>query len=1021
LPDALRFERLRFACSNLRDLSRCDEIEQFGRLKRKHRAVTIVRSRTQRWVRDALALTAAMATCVVTAQDTPAPNSVETVPFLRIETGTHAEPVRRIAVHEQRGIIVTVSDDKTGRVWDLANGQPIRVLRPPIGAGEVGRLYGVAIHPSQPLVAIGGTTGATAGHRIYLFEYDTGRLVRSFDARAGDIKRLAWSNDGTLLLAGYAGSNGLRAFDTGGRVVFEQATRGGVYGIAVARAGGRVAATDFAGQIIVLEARAGAVALVNTLRSPGAGPVSLAFSPDGERLVIGHFEEDTLPTVIDVASGRVLQRLTPSRSPSGVHMTVEWARDGREILIAGRGSIGLRRYPVWRFDAQSGRELATVDLATDSILDLAPLADGRVAYASFDGSWGVFEGTQPRTRVEAARGDLRGPEHLAISADARMAGWAFDFGSDRAFFDFARRVVDRGSFEGATGARLRRGFFDTPLEFGTGAAKRRTAKINGRDIPLGQGELAAAATYLPGNGDAILGTTWALYRIGESGGVAWRIATGSEVCAVAASADARLLVTAMADGTLRWWRSQDGRLLLTLFPIRDGRWVAWTPEGYFDTSVGADQLVGWVVNEDAEHAAVFHTLGRFRERFHRPDVIDRVLSDGGKQAAITATAPASAQLGTPEPAVATSSPVLLPPPQAPTPLEFPPALAPLGPTRLSAPNELVQLSFEIRSSNPSRPELEVRVNGRPLEAVRIEIADRPDGTRQGTASVRLPPGAATLQLLAKDARGYSDPLIYNVDVRAAVPAPPPRAKPRLFVLAVGVSDYERTEYRLGLAAKDANDFAAAMLAQKDRRYADVTARVLTDRTATRAAVIEGLQWLASAVGPADVGMLFLAGHGVNVPGGPYVFLGADAQTERLTETAVEEHHIRDALRRIRGKAVFFVDTCYSGNTVGDPRTGSRELARLANDLASTENGVVVFASSSGRQQSVENDAWGNGAFTRAIVDGLKGRADITQTGRVTFKALDFFVSEEVRRLTRGRQTPVTIMPVGVPDFDLAQL
>jgi len=70
--------------------------------------------------------------------------------------------------------------------------------------------------------------------------------------------------------------------------------------------------------------------------------------------------------------------------------------------------------------------------------------------------------------------------------------------------------------------------------------------------------------------------------------------------------------------------------------------------------------------------------------------------------------------------------------------------------------------------------------------------------------------------------------------------------------------------------------------------------------------------------------------------------------------------------------------------------------------------------------SEENDAWGNGAFTRAVVDGLRGKADLQKTGRVTFKSLDLYVSDAVSRLTDGRQTPVTISPIGVPDFAVAR-
>ena len=92
-----------------------------------------------------------------------------------------------------------------------------------------------------------------------------------------------------------------------------------------------------------------------------------------------------------------------------------------------------------------------------------------------------------------------------------------------------------------------------------------------------------------------------------------------------------------------------------------------------------------------------------------------------------------------------------------------------------------------------------------------------------------------------------------------------------------------------------------------------------------------------------------------------------------------------------------------------------------NDLSSSENGVVVFASSTGHEESEERDEWGNGAFTKALLDGIGGKADFMRAGRVTYAGLNLFVSEEVTRLTSGRQRPVFISPRGVPDFAVARL
>jgi uncharacterized caspase-like protein len=92
-----------------------------------------------------------------------------------------------------------------------------------------------------------------------------------------------------------------------------------------------------------------------------------------------------------------------------------------------------------------------------------------------------------------------------------------------------------------------------------------------------------------------------------------------------------------------------------------------------------------------------------------------------------------------------------------------------------------------------------------------------------------------------------------------------------------------------------------------------------------------------------------------------------------------------------------------------------------NELASAENGAVVFSSSTGRQYSQERAEWGNGAFTKGLVEGLSGKADYKGTGRITVNMLDLYVSERVKELTKGQQTPSTVKPPNVPDFPLSVL
>ena len=90
-------------------------------------------------------------------------DSPPATPFLRIETGMHTAPIRRIDVDAQERYLVTASFDKTARVWDLKSGKLLEVLRPPIGPGDEGKLYAVAIAPDGETVAVGGWTGPRVG------------------------------------------------------------------------------------------------------------------------------------------------------------------------------------------------------------------------------------------------------------------------------------------------------------------------------------------------------------------------------------------------------------------------------------------------------------------------------------------------------------------------------------------------------------------------------------------------------------------------------------------------------------------------------------------------------------------------------------------------------------------------------------------------------------------------------------------------------------------------------------------
>jgi hypothetical protein len=101
--------------------------------------------------------------------------------------------------------------------------------------------------------------------------------------------------------------------------------------------------------------------------------------------------------------------------------------------------------------------------------------------------------------------------------------------------------------------------------------------------------------------------------------------------------------------------------------------------------------------------------------------------------------------------------------------------------------------------------------------------------------------------------------------------------------------------------------------------------------------------------------------------------------------------------------------------------GKSDNAHFLRELGSPETGVAVLAASTGTQFAEENPARGNGAFTKALVEGLSGGADVRRTGRVTMLALMPYVAQRVGELTEMRQTPTVIIPNALPDFPLVMV
>lgn len=924
-------------------------------------------------------------------------------PILRIETGMHTAAISRIGVDAAGQFLVTASHDKTVRVWELATGRLLRTVRPPIGEGNEGELYAVALSPDGQTIAAGGwTQAAQASYNLYLFDRASGRLLRRIGGLPNGAGHLVFSHDGAQLAAALQAGQGVRLFRVadGTEIGQDRAYGSDSYDASFDR-GGRLVTSCLDGFLRLYDP---SLRLLTKVAAPGGKrPYSVRFSPDGTKVAVGY--EDS--TRVDVLSGADL-RLLYSPDVTGVDKvnlgSVTWSADGAELYAGGRywktGAVPVRRWA----DAGRGR-YRDLPAANSTIMDLAPLRQGGLVFGAADPAWGVLSAAGERARFVSGpiAGHMANWSGFLVDDSGSRVRFGYEvFGKSPAVFSLADRTL---TLNPAADARLTPPRTEAPGLAITHWDNTTEPKLNDIKLHLEQYEISRSLAIAPDGQRFLLGTEWFLRLFDRSGREQWRVPVPGIAWAVNVSGDGRLAAAALADGTIRWYRMRDGKELLTLFPHADKkRWVLWTPKGYYDASPGAEDLIGWHVNNGKDAAADFFPVSQFRSTYYRPDVIARVLQTGDEQEALRLVNEESGRKQQ----------------QASLTQMLPPVIAILSPAdgaEVSSPEVIVRYSVRSPSGEPVTT-LRALVDGRPVEAGRrLEHSPALAGDVR-EARVTLPERDCEVSLIAENRHAASVPATVRVRWRGRA-AEAFVVKPRLYVLAIGVGRYANKDFTLGFPAKDARDFAAVLEAQRGGLYRDVVTKVLTDEQATKDEILDGLDWIRKETTSKDVAMVFLAGHGVNDPTGNYYFCPHNVDPDRLLRTGVPFSDIKTTVQSIAGKALFFVDTCHSGNVMGARRAIGTDITGLVNELASAENGAVVFAASTGRQYSLENAEWGNGAFTKALVEGLSGKADYTGAGRITINMLDLYLSERVKELTKGRQTPTTTKPQTVPDFPVA--
>jgi len=449
--------------------------------------------------------------------------------------------------------------------------------------------------------------------------------------------------------------------------------------------------------------------------------------------------------------------------------------------------------------------------------------------------------------------------------------------------------------------------------------------------------------------------------------------------------------------------------LLNVFIGDNDRWIIWTPRGYYDCSPGADQLIGWHVNQGPDKASRFFKVQQFRKQLYRPDVIDKIIETGLVEEAV---ALANSDYGRQPKPLNLKNPDMLTAHQPP----FVHIVSPQSGGALDDPRVNVE-AVATASNNLPITRVTLLHNGTPAKVF------KPSGPEEGKSlsishRLKLFPGRNEVAFIAENSSATSAADDCQIELRTNIAA----EASKVYVLAIGIAEYANGGQgveNLKFAANDATAFAD--LAKKHnagRLYSSVETKVLLNSDASRAKILDGLQWLVDNVKQGDVVMLFCSGHGFLDDRDNFYIGSYEVDPERLRATAVSWREVVGILHEELPacQRLVFLDACHAE---GIGESGSQNPLH---DLAAPELGTIFYASCTLQQKSFERDDWRHGAFTRAILDVLSDQKfDISPAnGLASTLELEVGVRNKVRTMTGDRQQPQVFSPGRLRDQDLLE-
>ena len=904
----------------------------------------------------------------------------------------HTSDVNAVALSRDGKRALTGSDDRTAMLWDTATGKRLQTFK-----GHTSNVCSVALSRDGKR-ALTGSWDKTA----ILWNTETGELLQTFKGHTSYLNSVALSGDGKRALTGSDDKIAiLWDAGTGKPLQTFKGHTGTIKSVALSGDGKRVLTGSKDTTAIFWDGQSGKP--LQTFKGHYYEVRSVALSDDGKRALTGPW--DSTAFLWETETGKRLQTF---KGATDSIRSVALSRDGKRAFTGSVEKTAI----LW--DTETAKPLRTFKGHTSNVCSAALSRDGKRALT---GSWdktAILWNTETGELLQTFKGHTSYLNSVALSGDGRRALT----GSD----DKIAMLWDAG-----TGKPLQtfKGHTDRVTSVAlSGDGKRAFTGSRDRTAMLWDTETGKRLQTFEGHTASV--ESVALSRDGKRAltgsndrtAMLWDTATGkplqtfkeqhgSPIWDAAFAPRNDFMITASRNGTLCIWKPGCEEPVLSFLSAGE-EWIFWTLEGYYTCSPNGESLIAWKIKDDSTQG--FRIVGpeQFRKQFYRPDLFRHLLTELDLAKALALADKESRRPSIPATTIARI---------------LPPVVLVTRPER----------DGDIDTEQVTVEAVAVSVGEHPVTRMRLQINGRDHGGNRSAFNVPTPklgkvrrtwkvdlePGQeVTIQVFADSAVSFGRSDVLRIRRKARK-----ETLPRLFVLAIGVTAYEKESLRKGVyySAADARKFGDTVETSSKPLYREIKVIRLLDRDATRTKILRALTQLSKQATQNDAVMIFFAGHGKRDDQNNFYFLPAEADLDDLAATGLSEGDFKARVRAVAGRVILFLDACHSGALIeNDRRSGDGPTDQLYRDLTSGEKGLVVMCSSKGVEVSRESNEHRSGLFTLALVEGLKGKARKTGAGAVYSKALDDYVTERVKVLSEGRQHPLTSKDTTITNIPLTR-